>query len=360
MARQQGNSIKGKPSGRGKVPGSGDFSAGRAKKHSGKNSSGSGYQGKTVSSGSRGQSSFQKNSRNKPSHYDKSPAERGGPVPGGKKISRGSERESGYGGKKTDSFDSGYKRIVPCSETVIGFHAIEEMLKEGNIEGILFISGKGKRHEKIAALALSRNIRIQRVSDELLAAKSPETDPKGVVFEVTGRNEQNKETSLKAFLDKLDKSGAENALVVILDRITDPHNLGAVLRSADQFNADLVILPSRRSAGDNVTVRKISSGASEYVPQAVENLSRAADMLKKNGFWIYAADMDGEPAWDLNLKGKTALVLGSEGEGVSRILTDKSDSIIKIPASGHVDSFNVSVAAGILMYEAVRQQSLSK
>ena len=195
------------------------------------------------------------------------------------------------------------------------------------------------------------------MSDEVLAGKSPEIDPRGVVLEISGRREEGRETSLKAYLDKLDKSAAENALVLILDRITDPHNLGAILRSADQFNADLVVLPSRRSAGDNATVRKISSGASEYVPQAVENLSRAADLLKKSGFWIYAADMGGEASWNVSLKGRTALILGSEGEGVSRILTEKSDSIIRIPASGHVDSFNVSVAAGILMYEAVRQQS---
>ena len=89
-----------------------------------------------------------------------------------------------------------------------------------------------------------------------------------------------------------------------------------------------------------------------------EKLLHSLDLLKKNGYWVYAADMGGDDCWKLNLKGKTALILGSEGEGVSRILSEKCDSIIKIPASGHVDSFNVSVAAGILMYEAVRQQAV--
>ncbi len=259
-----------------------------------------------------------------------------------------------YSGRSFSDTDT----VTPCFETIVGFHAIEEMLKEKNIEGTLYISGKGKRHEKISAMSAGMNIKIQKVSDEVIQKKSPGIDPRGVVLEVTGKREKSRETSVKVFLDKLEKSGKENSLVLILDGITDPHNLGAILRSADQFDVDLVILPSSRSAGDNSTVRKISSGASEYVPQAVENLSRAADLLKKSGFWIYAADMGGDDSWKLNLKGRTALVLGSEGEGVSRILTEKSDSIIKIPASGHVDSFNVSVAAGILMYETVRQFSV--
>ena len=267
-------------------------------------------------------------------------------------------RESGRRYNSSGSFHDSVSQVRPHFETVIGFHAIEEMLKDKSIEGTLFVSGRGKRHEKITFLARSRNIKISKVSDEALQRKSPDIDPRGVVLEVTGKKEEGKETSLKAFLDRTDSDRKENSLVLILDSITDPHNLGAILRSADQFGADLVILPGRRSAGDNATVRKISSGASEYVPQAVENLSRAVDLLKKSGYWIYAADMGGEDSWKLNLKGRTALILGSEGEGVSRILTEKSDSIIKIPASGHVDSFNVSVAAGILMYEAVRQKNL--
>lgn len=244
------------------------------------------------------------------------------------------------------------------NETVIGFHAIEETLKSGGIDGILYVSGKGNRHEKITALAKSKNIRISKISDEALQSKYPDADVRGIVLEVTAKKEAGKETTLKSFLEKSDAAEDGISLIMILDSITDPHNLGAILRSADQFGVDLVILPSRRSAGDNATVRKISSGASEYVPIAVENLSRAVDLLKKNGYWVYAADMGGDDCWKLNLKGKTALILGSEGEGVSRILSEKCDSIIKIPASGHVDSFNVSVAAGILMYEAVRQQAV--
>lgn len=262
-----------------------------------------------------------------------------------------------YSSKRPEREFSSFSKIIPHYEIVVGFHAIEETLKEGSIEAVLYVSGKGKRHEKITALAVSRNIKVSKVSDEYLTGKSPDIDPRGVVLEVTGKKEAGKYTSVKAFLDQIEKNGTENALVLILDSITDPHNLGAILRSADQLNVNLVVLPGRRSAGDNATVRKISSGASEYVPQAVENLSRAADMLKKCGFWIYAADMGGEESWNLNLKGRTALILGSEGSGVSKILTDKSDSIIRIPASGHVDSFNVSVAAGILMYEAVRQMN---
>ena len=191
----------------------------------------------------------------------------------------GSASRSGGGDERYDSSCD----VIPSFETVVGFHAIEEVLKEGSSEGTLFLSGRGKRHEKISALASGQHIRIQKVSDEILKRKSPDIDPRGVVLEVTGKRKSGRDTTLKSFLDRLESQEKENCLVIILDSITDPHNLGAILRSADQFNVDLVILPSRRSANDNATVRKISSGASEFVPQAVENLSRAVDQLKKKG-----------------------------------------------------------------------------
>ncbi len=247
-----------------------------------------------------------------------------------------------------------------AGDVIIGFHAIEEALKSGDFSGTLYVSGKGKRHEKIIALAKSRKIRVSRVSESVIEKKtlSLNDDARGILLESYGKKEKGNETSLRGFLEKIKKGDRADSIVLLLDSITDPHNLGAILRSADQFNVDLVILPARRSAGDNTTVRKISSGASEFVPCAVENLSRAVELLKKSNYWIYAADMGGEDCWNVNLKGRVALILGSEGSGVSRLLTESSDGIIKIPASGHVDSFNVSVAAGILLYEAVRQQSL--
>ena len=260
-------------------------------------------------------------------------------------------RKSGLGNDKYTS-----KTYKSQFDTVVGLHAIEEILKEEGISGTLYIAGSGKRHDKISLLANKKNIKIRKVSNDFLKRKVPYTDTKGVILEISEKKESSREITLKKFLSSLEKSEKENSLVLILDSITDPHNLGAILRSADQFNIDLVILPLKRSAADNSTVRKISSGASEYVPQAIENLSRTVDILKKYRFWVYAADMAGQDLWNFDLKGRTALILGSEGKGVSRILKEKSDSLINIPAYGHIDSFNVSVAAGILMYEAIRQQ----
>jgi 23S rRNA (guanosine2251-2'-O)-methyltransferase len=142
---------------------------------------------------------------------------------------------------------------------------------------------------------------------------------------------------------------------MVLDGITDPQNLGAILRSADQFAAELVVIPSRRSARETETVSRVSSGASVYVPLAiVPNIATALERLKESGFWIYGADIAGEPLDRVSFSEKACLVMGSEGFGMRRLVREKCDHLIRIPASGHVDSFNVSVAAGILMFEVNR------
>ena len=147
------------------------------------------------------------------------------------------------------------------------------------------------------------------------------------------------------------------ALVLVLDSITDPQNLGAILRSADQFATDMVVIPSRHSAQETQTVAKVSAGASAYVPLAVvPNIPSALELLKENGFWIFGADIEGETTDKLDLSGKVCLVLGSEGTGMRRLVRERCDLLARIPSSGHVDSFNVSVAAGILLFETRRQQ----
>ncbi len=242
-------------------------------------------------------------------------------------------------------------------EIITGFHAIEEALKSLSLSDSckLYITGKHKRHDAIAAFAAEKNIKIIKTDQKEIDSFSSDNDNRGAVLVIYSRKKSGiKHASLKAFLDSLTK---DNSIVLLLDEITDPHNFGAILRSADQFAVDLVIIPGKRSAGENATVRKTSAGASEYVAIVEDNLARAVDLLKKSNFWVYGADMDGKPCWSQNLKGRAALILGSEGKGISRLLAEKCDSVLKIPASGHVDSFNVSVAAGILLYEVVRQQS---
>lgn len=240
-------------------------------------------------------------------------------------------------------------------EYITGFHAIEEAIRSGNIKGTLYLSKSGNRYRKIENEALKKALKCIKTDDKEIEKLSGIADHRGIALAAEFKNRERENITLKNFLKELNK---EKALILLLDGITDPHNYGAILRSADQFGVSLVIIPSRRSVKESEIIGKTSAGAREFVNVATENLARAADMLKEAGFWIYAADMKGETAYNVDLKGKTALIMGSEGKGISKILLDKSDGMISIPCCGRIDSLNVSVAAGILLYEAVRQNSL--
>ena len=153
------------------------------------------------------------------------------------------------------------------------------------------------------------------------------------------------------------KEKGEDPFIVLLDIIEDPHNLGAIIRSAHQAGAHGVIIPKNRAVGLTATVARTSAGALNYIPVAkVTNLSKTIEDLKKEGLWFVCADMDGEVMYDLNLKGPIGVVVGSEGEGVSRLVKEKCDFVASIPMKGQIDSLNASVAAGILCYEIVRQR----
>ncbi len=154
-----------------------------------------------------------------------------------------------------------------------------------------------------------------------------------------------------------DLLAAPDSLVVLLDGVTDPHNLGAVLRVADGAGASGVVIPKDRAAAVTAAVVKASAGASEHVPVSrVTNLRRAIDAIKKAGLWVYAAEVGGTPYTDLDLAGPVGLVLGSEGRGVRRLVREGCDGAVSIPMLGAVGSLNVSVAAGVLLYEAGRQR----
>lgn len=151
----------------------------------------------------------------------------------------------------------------------------------------------------------------------------------------------------------------ESPFFIILDGIEDPHNLGAILRTANQAGAHGVIIPKRRAVGLTATVAKASAGAINYVPVAkVTNISNTIEELKERGMWFVCADMDGTTMYDLNLTGSIGLVIGNEGEGVSRLVREKCDYIATIPMKGDIDSLNASVAMGVLAYEIVRQRRL--
>ncbi len=149
----------------------------------------------------------------------------------------------------------------------------------------------------------------------------------------------------------------EPPFIILCDELEDPHNLGAVLRTAEAAGAHGVIIPKRRSAGLTFTVAKTACGAVEYVPVArVGNLGAAIDELKERGLWIYGADMDGTPWCETDFSGPVGLVIGAEGKGVGRLIREKCDFIVSLPMRGHLQSLNASVAAGVLMYEVARQR----
>lgn len=151
----------------------------------------------------------------------------------------------------------------------------------------------------------------------------------------------------------------EPPFIIVCDEIEDPHNLGAIIRTAEAAGAHGVIVPKRRSASLSFTVSKTSAGAVEFMHVArVTNIPQTLDELKERGLWVYCADMDGEPFYNANLKGAVALVIGSEGKGVGRLVKEKCDVVLSMPMKGRINSLNASVAAGILMYEISKQRDL--
>lgn len=156
---------------------------------------------------------------------------------------------------------------------------------------------------------------------------------------------------------RLAEERGEAPFVFLLDNMEDPHNLGAIIRTANLAGAHGVIIPKRRAAGLTAAAAKASAGAIHYTPVAkVTNLGAEIEKLKEKGLWFVCADMGGTPMYELNLKGPIGLVIGSEGEGVSRLIREKCDYVASIPMKGDIDSLNASVAAGVLAYEIVRQR----
>ena len=241
---------------------------------------------------------------------------------------------------------------------VFGYHAIEELLRRGPLEGTLLVGRENERIARLLELARKSGVEVSEVEESDLTGLVGSTAHKGAVLAVS-RGAPTSKGDLAGELDRLGDRPA--ALALVLDGITDPQNLGAILRSADLFGVDLAVLPSRRSVQETGTVARVSAGASAYVPLVVvPNVPTALGLLKDRGFWVYGTDMGGQPCQGTDLKGRVCLVLGGEGSGMHRLVRERCDALIAIPSAGHVDSFNVSVAAGILMYEVRRQQGFPR
>lgn len=238
--------------------------------------------------------------------------------------------------------------------TIEGRNAVIEAFRSGKTIDKLYVLDGCKDGPVMTIIreAKKTDTIIRYVDREILDRLSKTGHHQGVVANAAAYDYAEVEDILNAAREK-----GELPFIFILDGIEDPHNLGAIIRTANLAGAHGVIIPKRRAAGLTATVAKTSAGALNYTPVAkVTNLSATIEELKKEGLWFVCADMGGETMYNLNLTGPIGLVIGNEGEGVSRLVKEKCDYVASIPMKGNIDSLNASVAAGVLAYEIVRQR----
>ena len=230
---------------------------------------------------------------------------------------------------------------------ITGKNTVSEAIKTGRkTQEIYVLKGSNK---DIVSIARKKNIRIKELDKQQLQKLLPKNN-QGIGALV----EEYKYISLDQVLSK-DK---ENKVFVMLDSLEDPHNLGAILRSADAFSVDAVIIPKNRSVKLNATVAKVSTGAIEHVDVVeVTNLTNTIKSLKENGFWVVGTDADTDQTiHDINVDTNLCIVIGSEGKGISRLVKENCDYMVKIPMSGHVNSLNASVSAALVIYEVYHKK----
>ncbi|MBR1393558.1 MAG: 23S rRNA (guanosine(2251)-2'-O)-methyltransferase RlmB [Ruminococcus sp.] len=238
-------------------------------------------------------------------------------------------------------------------QLIIGRNPVTEAIKSGmNIDAIYVDPDAGGSIGHILSLAKQQGIVVKNADDRKLSKMCRGASHQGIIAVGACAEYVSVDDILKAAEDK-----NEEPFIIICDEIEDPHNLGAIIRTAETAGAHGVIIPKRRSASLNYTVFKTSAGAASYVPVArVSNLASAIDDLKKRGVWIYGTDGAGEDYASVSLTGPVGLVIGSEGFGMGRLIKDKCDHLLRLPMAGRITSLNASVAAGIFMYEIVRQR----
>ena len=240
------------------------------------------------------------------------------------------------------------------SEQIEGRNAVLEAFRSGRCVDKLFILAgcQDGPVRTIAREARKKDTIINYVSKERLDQLSETRAHQGVIAQVAAYEY----STVEEILEKAEEKG-EPPFLVLLDNVEDPHNLGAIIRTANLAGAHGVIIPKRRSVGLTSTVAKTSAGALNYTPVAkVTNLVRTIEELKEKGIWFVCADMGGESMYRLNLTGPIGMIVGNEGEGVSRLVREACDFTASIPMKGDIDSLNASVAAGVLAYEIVRQR----
>ncbi len=247
---------------------------------------------------------------------------------------------------------------MPKLEKIIGLHAVEAVLRNApeQLERIYFKkSRQDKRLGKIIALAEGENIPTERLDDKMLSQKAGSGRHQGVLALyrlATALSEKD----LFSRLDELD----EPPFLLVLDGVTDPHNLGACLRTADAAGIHAIIAPKDKAASLTPSVRKVASGAADSVPFIqVTNLSRTLDKLKVEGLWLVGTSDSAEKMlYEQDLTGPIAFVMGAEGKGLRRLTQERCDYLVSLPMLGRVESLNISVATGVCLYEALRQRRL--
>ena len=262
-------------------------------------------------------------------------------------------REEVYGREDADFSES-----TPADRGyIIGRNPVIEALKSGKQIDTLYVNSEaGGSIGLICRMAKERDVVVKQVSETKLSAMADGASHQGVI--AVGACAEY--VSVEDILNVSKEKGTD-PFIIICDEIEDPHNLGAIIRTAEAAGADGVIIPKRRSASLNQTVYKTSAGAASWLPVArVSNIPAAIDELKKQGVWVYGTDAKGEDYTKTDMTGPIALVIGSEGFGMGRLVEEKCDFLVRLPMNGKITSLNASVAAGIFMYEAVRQKALKK
>ncbi len=248
--------------------------------------------------------------------------------------------------------------MEPRELTIEGRNAVIEAMRAGTPIDKLFILD-GCQDGPVSTIrreAKKRDIYVKYVSRDRLDQMSSTGKHQGVIAYGASYEYSTVEDILVRAHEK-----QEDPFIILLDGIEDPHNLGAIIRTANQAGAHGVIIPKDRAVGLTAAVARASAGALSYTPVArVTNIGQCIEDLKKEGLWFACADMDGEVMYNLNLTGPMGLVIGSEGDGVGRLVKSKCDYVASIPMKGDIDSLNASVAAGVLAYEIVRQRMTAK
>lgn len=271
-----------------------------------------------------------------------------------RKDDKFNERKKSFDNPRDDF--SPEKENQPDKDVIFGRNSVQEAIKaERPLDSIMVARGERSGSiPKILSDARKADIPVKEVDRKKLDFMCGHGNHQGII--AVG--------AVKAYssvddIFALAEERGEPPFIIVCDEIEDPHNLGAIIRTAEAAGAHGVIVPKRRSASLSFTVSKTSAGAVEFMHVArVTNIPQTLDELKERGLWIYCADMDGEAFYNADLKGAIALVIGSEGKGVGRLVKEKCDVVLSMPMKGKINSLNASVAAGILMYEISKQRDI--